>query len=166
MTGLYLLIGGAGGLGAALARHLARPGMHLVLTGRRAADARIEALLGELRGRGAAADYVMADAADAPAMLALVARLRRQHGPIAGVVHAAMVLANGPLAGMTDAAFAAALAPKLAGSLWLAEAFAEEPPGFLALFSSVIGLSGGPARPITRRRRVSRMPSGAGLQAG
>ena len=142
-TGLYLLIGGAGGIGAALARHLARPGMHLVLTGRRAADVRIETLLGELRGRDAAAEYVMADAADAPAMLALVARLRRQHGQISGVVHAALVLANAPLAGMTDTAFAAALAPKLAGSLWLAEAFAEEPPGFLALFSSVIGLSGG-----------------------
>ncbi|KMO28130.1 hypothetical protein VP06_28590 [Methylobacterium aquaticum] len=140
--GTYLLIGGAGGLGAAVARHLAGPGMRLVLTGRRPADGRIAALLAGLTAAGAAAEYVAVDAAEAPAMLALVARLQGD-GRIAGVVHAALVLANAPLARMDEATFAAALTPKVAGSLWLDQAFATRPPGFLALFSSLIGVSGG-----------------------
>ena len=83
------------------------------------------------------------DAANGAAMQALVAALRQRHGRIAGVVHAALTLANAPVAAMTDAEFTAALAPKVAGSLWLAEAFAAEPPDHVALFSSSIALSGG-----------------------
>ncbi|MGE0722832.1 MAG: SDR family NAD(P)-dependent oxidoreductase [Alphaproteobacteria bacterium] len=138
--GVHLIVGGAGGIGAALARHLARrPGNHVVLTGRRPADARIAALLAEL----ARAEYVAADAADGAAMAALVADLRRRHGRIAGVVHAALVLDNRPIATMDDPAWRAAGTPKMEGSLWLADAFAAEPPGYIALFSSLIALSGG-----------------------
>src|SRR5262249_8239714 len=104
--GVCLLVGGAGGLGAAFARHLAeRYGARLVLTGRRPADARIEGLLAELRELGGEGVYAPVDAADGDAMADLVARTTERWGRIDAVLHSALVLEDAPLATMTEGAF-------------------------------------------------------------
>lgn len=142
--GAYLIIGGAGGLGSALAQELARtPGTRITLTGRRAEDGAIAQMIAALRKSGAEARYVQADVTDDTAMLSLVAALHAQHGALAGVIHAAIVLDNGPLATMSDRSFDAALAPKLTAVRWMEQAFRQTAPGYIAMFSSLIGFSGG-----------------------
>ncbi|MFE7765986.1 amino acid adenylation domain-containing protein [Streptomyces sp. NPDC057438] len=115
--GTYLITGGAGGLGSALARDLAERGTPtLVLTGRTATPPR--ALLADLRALGADARYRAADITDASAVDALVAEL-----PSLDVVfHAAGTARPGSLRGKPDDEIEAVLAAKVRGTALLAEA--------------------------------------------
>ncbi len=116
--GSYVITGGAGGIGRALARHLARRGARrLLLAGRRPLDAEIEALCARLGGLGTLARYEAVDLGDSAAADAFVARL----GRVDGIFH---------LAGGMDAA---ALQAKARG----AEALRRADAGFVLLFSSI-----------------------------
>ncbi|HXO72358.1 MAG TPA: SDR family oxidoreductase, partial [Bradyrhizobium sp.] len=137
--GVYVVIGGAGGLGevwseAVIRSHQAR----IVWIGRRAKDASIEARLDRLAGLGGPApEYLAADAGDAKALKQAVAAIKRRHGAIHGVVHAAIVLADRSLANMDEARFCASLAAKVDVSVGLAQAFADEALDFVLFFSSL-----------------------------
>ena len=82
---LHLIIGAAGGIGAALAQQLAAEGARLVLAGRDAA--KLEALATSLGT--AALGTVALDATRFDAVDAFVADAAASHGPIAGLVNCA-----------------------------------------------------------------------------
>ncbi|WP_305144081.1 type I polyketide synthase, partial [Streptomyces sp. EN23] len=110
-----LITGGTGGLGAAVARHLA--GQHgvgeLVLVSRRGPEAPgAETLCAELTALGARVTAVAADVSDRNAVAALFA----DH-PVRGVVHAAGVLADGLVESMTPDRLDAVFRPK-ADAAW------------------------------------------------
>ncbi|WP_143162922.1 SDR family NAD(P)-dependent oxidoreductase, partial [Couchioplanes caeruleus] len=136
--GRYLIVGGAGAAGTAVARDLARRGRpHLVLAGRSEAPA---ALLDELRALGAAVEYRRADVSVEADVVALVAGHEFDV-----VVHAAGVVRPGSLRSGTPAEIAAELAAKVRGTRLLAEALREQDPLVVALssVSSVLpGLAG------------------------
>ncbi|WP_309059782.1 SDR family NAD(P)-dependent oxidoreductase [Streptomyces sp.] len=137
--GTYLLVGGAGGLGRAVARYLAREyAARLVLVGRRPLGELPDTLLSELRDAGGEAVYEQADITDRDAVGALLARVRARFGAVNGAVHAAFTLADGLLHRMDEATFRAALHAKTHGTVVLAEALAGEPLDVLALFSSAV----------------------------
>lgn len=137
--GTYLLVGGAGGLGRAVARHLAdQYAARLVLVGRRPLEELPETLLSELRASGGEAVYEQTDITDRAATDALIARVRERFGPVNGAIHAAFTLADGLLAGMDETTFRRTLHAKTHGTVVLAEALAGEPLDFLALFSSAV----------------------------
>ncbi|MEV6596185.1 amino acid adenylation domain-containing protein [Actinoplanes sp. NPDC051346] len=126
--GRYLIVGGAGAAGTAIARDLARRGSpHLLLAGRSAAPA---ALLDELRALGASVEYRRADVSVEADVAALVAG--REFDV---VVHAAGVVRPGGLRTKTPADLAADLAAKVRGTHLLAEAVRAQNPLFLALSS-------------------------------
>ncbi len=134
--GVYLVAGGAGGLGRVVAEHLlAVPGVKLALAGRAPRPA------SPLPG-GDRVTYVQADIAEPESVRALVAEVRASLGPIAGVVHAAGVLRDGFLVDATLADLRAVWAPKILGAVNLDEATRDEPLDFFALFSSVVALTG------------------------
>ena len=135
--GVYLLMGGAGGIGAALARRLAAAhSARLVLVGRAAPGARHAALCAELVALGGEAVYEAADCADSSAMAGLRDRTLARFGVVHGVFHAAFILADRTLSGMSGSELGAALRPKLDGTQAVIEAFSGLPLDFLALFSS------------------------------
>ncbi|WP_282108469.1 SDR family NAD(P)-dependent oxidoreductase [Streptomyces sp. B93] len=137
--GTYLLVGGAGGLGRAVARYLARAyAARLVLVGRRPLAELPGTLLSDLRDAGGEAVYEQADITDRDAVGALLTRVRARFGAVNGAVHAAFTLADGLLHRMDEATFRAALHAKTHGTVVLAEALAGEPLDFLALFSSAV----------------------------
>ncbi|WP_159056986.1 ketoreductase domain-containing protein, partial [Streptomyces scabiei] len=115
--GTYLITGGAGGLGSALARDLAERGTPtLVLTGRTTTPP--HALLTDLHALGADARYQAADITDAAAVDALVAGLPS----LDAVFHAAGTGRPGSLRGKPDDEIEAVLAAKVRGTALLAGA--------------------------------------------
>lgn len=140
--GSYLIVGGAGGIGLALAEHLAATvSARLVLVGRRPVDQRIEAALARLTRLGGQATYQSADVTDPDALRAVVAKAKA-HGPLHGVVQAAMVLRDGIVERLTAEEFDAVLAPKADGTRVLAEVLFTEPLDFLLVLSSVQSFTG------------------------
>lgn len=139
--GTYLITGGAGGLGSALARDLAGRGAYeLILTGR--SDTVPDDLLADLRARGArAARYHAADVSDEAAVDALFADLP----PLDGVFHAAGTVRPGTLRSKSDAEIEQVLAAKVSGTVLLAEALRRhgQEPAVCVAFSSVSSVQPG-----------------------
>ncbi|MYR11741.1 SDR family NAD(P)-dependent oxidoreductase, partial [Streptomyces sp. SID724] len=133
--GVYVVIGGAGGLGTQWTRHVVRNhDAHVIWIGRRPVDASIDARLAEA---GARVSYLSADAAD-PASLRLAHKeIKRRHPRIHGVVHAALDLRDRSLARMDEGTLRASLAAKAGVGVAMAEVFADEPLDFALFFSSV-----------------------------
>ncbi len=154
--GVYLLTGGLGGLGLALARHLAGTVQaRLVLVGRSsmperdAWDAWIAAHgeddrtsrrlrhLQALEAQGAEVLTVSADVTDPEQMRAVRAAAEARFGAVHGVIHAAGVPGMGMLRGKTREEASRVLAPKVDGTLALHAAFEGAGLDFFVLFSSI-----------------------------
>lgn len=137
---VHLLIGGAGGIGSAAARRLARSGARLVLAGRR--EAPLQALAAEL---GAEAQVV--DARDSAAVEALFEDVLARHGRIDGAVNCAGSILLKPAHLISDAEFAETLAQNLSTAFHVLRAAAkrmmrQEGGGAIVLCSSVAAQRG------------------------
>jgi acyl transferase domain-containing protein/predicted O-methyltransferase YrrM/acyl carrier protein len=135
--GVYLVTGGLGMIGAAVAEQLAASvRARLVLVGRSGAGAGAERV-DALRRHGADVLVLPADVTDAERMRAVVEMAEARFGPINGAIHAAGVLGEGALQHKSLEQVDAVLAPKVTGTLVLHELFAERELDFLILFSSL-----------------------------
>ncbi|MET0335927.1 MAG: SDR family NAD(P)-dependent oxidoreductase [Rhizobacter sp.] len=136
--GVYLILGGAGGLGVVFTEHLLRRHRaQIVWIGRRAEDAAITANRERLSALGPAPEYIAADAGDAQALQAACREIVQRHGAIHGVVHAAIVLKDQSLARMDEATLRTSLSAKVDTSVRMAQAFAGQALDFMLFFSSV-----------------------------
>ncbi|MGW6913935.1 SDR family NAD(P)-dependent oxidoreductase [Kitasatospora sp. NPDC054939] len=143
--GSYLLTGGLGAIGRAVAADLVRRGArHLLLVGRTPEEglsAEAAGALAALRAEGADVRYRAADC-DAPAELATALRALDGLPPVRGVVHGAGTLPEAALATAGAADFAAALRGKYSGAWWLHLAARDWPLDFFVQTSSVSALWG------------------------
>ena len=132
----YLVTGGLGELGRAVADWLVREGArHLVLTGRGAPTADTAAWLAGLRRHGVDVLHEPVDVADEDAMRAMLARHRAAGRPaVRGVVHAAGVIEYRAVPDTDAAVLSAVLRPKVTGGWVLHRLF--ERLDFFVLFSS------------------------------
>ncbi|WP_253774290.1 type I polyketide synthase [Goodfellowiella coeruleoviolacea] len=140
--GTVLITGGTGGLGAALARHLAatRPTGHLLLVGRSGPHAPGAAEL--VRELDCRVTVTACDVADPGQVAALLARIPEKH-PLTAVVHAAGVLDDAVSSTLTAAQLHRVLRPKVDGAWRLHEATAGLDLAAFVLFSSAAGIFGG-----------------------
>ncbi|AOS63739.1 type I polyketide synthase [Actinoalloteichus hymeniacidonis] len=141
-VGTVLITGGTGGLGAALARHLAatRPAGHLLLVGRGGPDAAgVAELVAEL---GCRVTVAACDVAVAGQLSALLARIPVEH-PLTAVVHAAGVLDDAVSSALTAEQLHTVLRPKVDGAWRLHEATATSDLAAFVVFSSAAGILGG-----------------------
>ncbi|MFJ9399768.1 type I polyketide synthase, partial [Streptomyces californicus] len=148
-AGTVLVTGGVGGVGAHVARWLARRGAdHLVLTSRRGEDSPGAArLAAELRESGTEVTVAACDVADRAALAALVTSLAEAGTPIRSVMHAAGIAPLVPLTETDAGVLADTLAAKVAGTAHL-DALLDGAPGAepldaFVLFSSGAGVWGG-----------------------
>jgi acyl transferase domain-containing protein/acyl carrier protein len=161
--GVYLITGGLGGIGLALAEYLAgavaRP--RLILCGRSAPPPRQEwpgwlaghpeddptsqrlRRLIALEEAGAEVLALSADVADRAALRAALAQINDRFGAVNGVIHAAGVPGGGMIQLKTPAAAAAALAAKVNGTLILNDLLDHSQLDFFVLCSSLTALLGG-----------------------
>jgi acyl transferase domain-containing protein/acyl carrier protein len=160
--GVYLITGGLGGLGSALAERLARAVQaRLVLVGRSALPSRADwpAWLSDdtqdervrrriqqvlaLEKLGAEVLVATADVTNREQMQQVLDEAHEQFGPVNGVFHAAGVPGEGLIQLKTPDVAAQVLMPKLQGTLTLDTALRDEPLDFLVLYSSSIAVTGG-----------------------
>ncbi|MEQ1511376.1 MAG: SDR family NAD(P)-dependent oxidoreductase [Lysobacteraceae bacterium] len=141
--GVYLITGGAGGLGLIFARHLASTyKARLLLTGRSKLSEEREAALSELRTMGAEVAYIEADVSNLADAQRLLEEGKRLYGEINGIIHSAGVLRDSYVRNKTRSDFEAVLAPKIYGTLNLDELTAGDPLDFFVLFSSMAAVGG------------------------
>jgi len=118
--GVYLITGGAGGLGLIFAEFLAKEcKARLVLTGRSTLPAEREARLEELRKSGAEVLYLPADVSCYSDVENLVRETKSRFGAVHGIIHAAGVIRDSLVRNKTQEELSAVLAPKVYGTLHL-----------------------------------------------
>ncbi|MFI1650201.1 SDR family NAD(P)-dependent oxidoreductase [Streptomyces avidinii] len=143
--GTYLITGGFGGLGLAVARGLAETGLAptLVLVGRSGlTDSAADEVAG-LEQLGATVLAERGDVTDEKSLRALVERVESAAGQIHGVLHAAGLPGEGMIAFRTPEQVREVLWPKLLGTLVLERVFADRPRlDFFTSFSSRASISG------------------------
>ena len=139
---VVLIVGGAGGIGREIATWLARDcSARVALVGRRA-EAALASPINTIPTGTGEVRYFQADVTDSAAMTEVVACLRETWGGIDAAIHAALVLRDRTIARMDRATFHTVLAPKIAGSLVMADVLAGENLQFFAFLSSVNVISG------------------------
>ncbi len=138
----YLITGGLGGIGLAVAAWLVAEGAcHLLLTSRRPPNADAQARLAEWAALGVHVTYAQVDVTDATAMTQLLAQIEAAH-PLRGIIHSAGVLEDKALLQQNWESFRHVLAPKLMGAWHLHTLTQGMPLDFFVLFSSAAGLLG------------------------
>ncbi len=163
--GVYLITGGLGGIGLAVAEHMAREfNARLVLVGRSALppEAEWESLLSntrlsdeekvrirkliEIRAASSGLVVVQGDVTNPEQMRSVVAMALRSFGGIDGVFHAAGVLDDAPLLLKTAESAARVLDPKVRGTLVLEQALRDVPLRSFVLFSSISSILPAPGQ--------------------
>ncbi|MCB9298326.1 MAG: SDR family NAD(P)-dependent oxidoreductase [Lewinellaceae bacterium] len=88
--GIYLITGGAGGLGLIFARYIssAAPGARLILTGRSELGEGIQARIADIPG----AEYRRCDITQQAEVNELVAAIKQRYGQLDGIIHSAGVI--------------------------------------------------------------------------
>ncbi|WP_211215434.1 SDR family NAD(P)-dependent oxidoreductase, partial [Actinoalloteichus spitiensis] len=102
----------------------------------------IRATLDALTAAGSPVRYLAVDVRDATAVADALDEVRRDWGPITGLVHGAGTVADGLLADKTDERFASVFEPKVGGLRALLSATEDDPLELLVLFSSIAGCFG------------------------
>jgi acyl transferase domain-containing protein/acyl carrier protein len=137
-NGVYVVIGGAGGLGDVWTRHMvANYDADVVWIGRRPLDADIDAKLDAVATIGRRPHYIAADVTDASALAAAADRIQTRFPKINGVVHSALVLQDQSVRAMDEAVFRQSLAAKVDVSVNIAQVFRDHELDFMLFFSSV-----------------------------
>lgn len=137
--GVYLLLGGAGGVGYALSRHLAEHyHANLVWIGRSALNDEKKRALEEIERLGGRATYIQADGCDAAAMQRVASEVIERFGTLNGVIHSALVLKDQSLVNMDVETFRVGFDPKAKAALALYRAVEHYPLDFMMFFSSAV----------------------------
>lgn len=170
-SGVHLVIGGAGGFGFETAAWLAEKGAGTVVVASRRGqvEPHLQARADAIRAAGTELIVEVLDVSDAAAVHALIAKLARTHGRLAGVVHTAMVLDDGLISGLEPARTRAVLAPKVDGAANLDRATRGAALDYFVVYSSATTMVGNPGQAayvaangylqgLMRRRRAEGLP--------
>jgi acyl transferase domain-containing protein/acyl carrier protein/SAM-dependent methyltransferase len=142
--GVYLITGGAGGLGMILAREIAAQtgAATLILTGRSPLNREKEAALAEMAQSGTRIEYRQVDVTEPQAVSVLLRGILEEFGRLDGIIHSAGILKDNFIIKKTKEELAAVLAPKVAGVVNLDQASRNIPLDWFILFSSLAGAAG------------------------
>ena len=129
--GVYLIVGGMGGLGRIFAKHIMETaGTKVVLTGRGQLTPEKEALLD-------GAYYHQCDVSDKAAVNAMIKAVVADYGKINGILYTAGIIKDSFILKKTAEDVATVFKPKIQGINYLDEATKDLNLDFIALFSSI-----------------------------
>lgn len=172
VEGVHLVIGGTRGFGLATALWLAKSGARQIVVASRSGvvDPRRSAAIEAVREAGCIFLAEQVDVTDKRALTALVERINARLGPIVGVYHTAVTLADATIENLTDAELSSVLAPKTQGAENLHKATLGQPLEQFVLYSSISASVGNPGQSayaaangylegLARRRRRDGLPA-------
>lgn len=143
-SGVYVIVGGAGGIGISLSRYLAEHyKAKLVWVGRSAMDANKQAAMDSVVELGGEVIYLQADATNELEIISAIEQTQDQFGSINGIIHSALVLNDRSVANMDEQQLLTSLAVKLEGTIALLNgvkqlsALKQQSLDFVLFFSSV-----------------------------
>ncbi|RJF41179.1 SDR family NAD(P)-dependent oxidoreductase [Actinomyces sp. 2119] len=140
--GTYLVVGGAGGLGMAVAQMLVEQCLAQVyLVGRRPVEALAPAVRAALDASPRLV-YVQGDVTNESDMRSAVELAAGAGRRLDGVIHAAFVMGDGVIAGLTQKDLSKVMAPKVAGAVALHRALWDVEVDRLVFFSSAVSFTG------------------------
>lgn len=146
-TAAYLVTGGFGAFGTAIARWLVDEGArHLVLVGRNGATTdRAKQTLAEFAAFGVTVVEELLDISDYDAVLGVIRSVTDGGTELAGIFHTAGLVDNYAVNDITDESLRNIFLPKVTGAVNLDRALDEAgvDPGIFVLFSSMSSLTGG-----------------------
>ena len=143
----YLVTGGLGGIGCAVAEWLADHGAGvIVLNGRRDPDPEAQEAIDALRSRGVRIEVELADVTDTAAIDPMLERIDANLPPLGGVIHSVGVLSDAALTNQTWTSFEQVLRPKIVGAWHLHRATVDRDLDLFILFSSRVGVMGNPGQ--------------------
>jgi amino acid adenylation domain-containing protein len=142
--GIYLITGGAGGLGFIFAKEIAQnvKGATLILIGRSALNEEKKAKLKELEGMGITVRYEQVDVANKTAVSNLVERIQEEYGGLDGIIHGAGIIRDNFILKKSKEELQEVITPKVAGLINLDQASKDLNLDFFVLFSSITGSLG------------------------
>ncbi|MCX2763650.1 SDR family NAD(P)-dependent oxidoreductase [Aquimarina muelleri] len=141
--GVYIITGGAGGLGLIFAEYLAiQCKARLVLTGRSKLSEERQIKLDQLKEKGAEVVYISADVSKYTEVKSLIKKTKTKFGEINGIIHSAGVLRDSYIRNKTREEMEAVFAPKVYGTHYLDEATKNENLDFFVMFSSLAAVGG------------------------
>ncbi len=151
LTGQWALVTGASqGIGSEVARHLARHGADVILTGRQKNDSTLDKVAGEIRSLGRRAECIYADLARVDDIQNLARQALAIQTPIPLLVHVAGVVYPGAALEQTLDEWEATMAVNLRAPFLLSQALApamiENGGGRIIMIGSAAGIVGFPAR--------------------
>ncbi|MED1663358.1 SDR family NAD(P)-dependent oxidoreductase [Brevibacillus laterosporus] len=145
--GVYVVIGGAGGIGEVWSEYMIRKYQaQVVWIGRRERNEGIMQKVNRLALLGPAPIYITADATDQQAMRRAYVEIKKRFPQIHGVIHSAIVLMDQSLANMEEDRFRAGLSAKLDVSVRLAQIFHNEALDFVLFFSGMMSFAKNPGQ--------------------
>ncbi len=146
-NGTYLITGGLGGLGRAVAGWLVQRGArHLVLAGRSSPSLAAREFIHELEKQVVEIRVIQMDVSRASEVARLIAEISSSGHPLCGVFHAAGVLEDGALLQQNWIRFARVFEPKVTGGWNLHHYTRDLRLDFFILFSSAVFLLGSPGQ--------------------
>ncbi|NEW09013.1 SDR family NAD(P)-dependent oxidoreductase [Paenibacillus sp. SYP-B3998] len=146
--GVYLITGGAGGLGFLFAEEIAEKvkDVKLILTGRSELNETKQAQLNVLKEMGAIVEYKRTDITTKEQVKELIAEITETYGTLNGIFHSAGVIRDNYIINKTEEEFVEVLKPKVTGLLHVDEFTRDIHLDFILLFSSGAGESGNPGQ--------------------
>jgi NADP-dependent 3-hydroxy acid dehydrogenase YdfG len=146
--GVYLVTGGAGGLGLIVANDIARRSRSstIILAGRSEVSSRIIDAANAIHRLGARVIYEQADISDDAQVHDLVRRVVSDCGRLTGVIHCAGIVDDRSILAKTTSEFENVLRPKVSGLRNLDEATKSLKLDLFVLFSSVSAAFGNPGQ--------------------
>ena len=136
--GVYLITGGAGGLGFIVAEYLVRSvRARLVLTGRSDLTADKQKKIDALRALGSEVTYFKADVSRPEDVKNLIAQSKSVFKRIDGIIHSAGAIRDSLVVNKTLSEIHEVIAPKVFGALILDRETADENLDFFLMFSSI-----------------------------
>ncbi len=144
----YLITGGLGGFGLAVAKWIVENGgQNVVLVGRHGAESEeTKNALESLQSTGARIVVTKADVTSVEQVADILTQIDRTMPPLKGIFHAAMVLDDGVLIQLDQDRFRKVMAPKVEGAWNLHSQSLNKDLDFFVLFSSVVSLFGNPGQ--------------------
>nr|WP_239587294.1 SDR family NAD(P)-dependent oxidoreductase [Bacillus velezensis] len=142
-NGVYMITGGAGGLGLIFAEHIAaQTKANIILAGRSELTEDKKNKISRMKAGGSSVQYIRGDFSDSRDAERIIKTIKRQFGEINGVIHSAGVTHDALLIQKSKDEIQEVIAPKINGTVLLDSLLQTEPLDFFVMFSSSCSMYG------------------------